>query len=132
MSSLLSLPAMPSRGWLPTETVATSDSSTGEPLLDDSIVWRMSSIEWIRPMPRTTADCCEKSMVWPPMLALALFSAVSTWGIVRPYWTSLFWSIETENVLVLPPQPLTSATPGTALKRRSRIQSSIVFRSVTE
>ncbi len=34
--------------------------------------------------------------------------------------------------VVLPPQPVTSMTPGTALKRRSKTQSSRVFKSVTE
>ena len=132
MSSLSSWPAIPRRGWLPVLTVATSDTSTGEPLLDASMVLRISSIDWIRPMPRTTADWAENSTVWPPTLTLALFSAVSTCGTVRPYWTSLAWSIATSNVLVLPPQPFTSATPGTALNRRSSIQSSMVLRSVTE
>ena len=57
MSSASSWPAMPRRGWLPTLTVATSETSTGRPLLELSMVWRTSSSEWIKPTPRTTADC---------------------------------------------------------------------------
>ena len=75
---------MPSRGSLPTLTVATSPSSTGEPLVEVSMVLRMSSMEWIRPMPRTTAACGPKFTVWPPTLMLLLLSTCSTCGRVRP------------------------------------------------
>ena len=51
---------MPSRGFSPTVTVATSLTSTGLPLLCDTMVEARSSIERIRPTPRTTAD-------WVPM-----------------------------------------------------------------
>ena len=84
ISSSLSCPAMPKRGWLPIVTVATSLTNTGEPLLGASIVLAMSSTEWINPMPRTTAACGPKFTVWPPTLILALFSAASTLGTVRP------------------------------------------------
>ena len=75
---------MPSRGWLSVLTVATSDTRIGVPLLDASMVLRMSSSEWISPMLRTTADWAENSTVWPPTLTFALFSAVRTCGTVSP------------------------------------------------
>ena len=50
-------------------------TSTGAPLLAASMVLRMSSIERIRPTPRTTADCGPIFTVWPPTLMLLLFSA---------------------------------------------------------
>ena len=46
--------------------------------------WRMSSIEWIRPTPRTTAACGPMLTVWPPTLTLLLLSACSTCGSDRP------------------------------------------------
>ena len=45
----------------------------------------MSSMEWIRPTPRTTADCGPILTVWPPTLMLALPIACSTCGKDRPY-----------------------------------------------
>ena len=57
MSSSSFWPAMPSRGWLPTVTVATSETSTGVPSRTASMVLRMSSIERIWPTERTIADC---------------------------------------------------------------------------
>ena len=75
---------MPSRGWLPTVTVATSDTSTGAPSCADSMVLRMSSIERIWPTERTIADCEPMFTVLAPTLMLALFSPSSTCFKVRP------------------------------------------------
>ena len=84
MSSSSFWPAMPSRGWLPTVTVATSDTSTGAPSRADSMVLRMSSIERIWPTERTIADCGPMFTVLAPTLMLALFSPSSTCFSVRP------------------------------------------------
>ena len=58
---------------------------TGMPRFDVTIVLRMSSIEWIRPTPRTTAACGPMLTVWPPTLTLLLLSACSTCASDRPY-----------------------------------------------
>ncbi len=76
MSGWLSWPTMPRRGAFDTRTSATSRTSTGVPLTRLIIVSRMSSMSRIRPMPRTTADCCPTFSVWPPTLIEALFSAL--------------------------------------------------------
>ena len=65
-------------------TVATSRTSTGLPPLCVSIVLLRSSIERMRPTPRTTADCGPILTVLPPTLMLLLFSACSSCGSVSP------------------------------------------------
>ena len=84
MSSLSSWPATPSRGSWPTVTVATSDTSTGEPSRTAIMVWPMSSIERICPTERITADCGPRFTVLAPTLLLAPFSASSACFSVRP------------------------------------------------
>ncbi len=84
ISSASSCPAMPNRGWLPMRTSATSLIRSGLLVFCEIIVLRMSSSEWINPMPRTTAAWSPKFTVWPPTLTLALFSAAITCGIVTP------------------------------------------------
>ena len=85
MMSLSSFwPAMPSRGWLPTVTVATSETSTGEPSRTVSMVLRMSSMVRIWPTLRTIADCEPIFTVLAPTLMLALFSPSRTCFRVRP------------------------------------------------
>ena len=83
---------MPSRGFSPMVTVAMSLTSTGLPPLCDTMVLLRSSIERIRPTPRTTADCEPISTVLPPTLMFALLTACSTCGSVRPLATSLLKS----------------------------------------
>ena len=90
MSSLLSWPATPSRGWKPTFTCATSPSVTGAPWLGDSTTLRIWSTDWIRPTPRTMAAWGPKLTVWPPTLTLLLFSAASTCGRASP-WATRRW-----------------------------------------
>ena len=132
MSSSLSMPAMPRRGLLPTLTVAMSLMVTGEPLLALTMVLRISSIERTSPTLRTTAAWGPKLTVCPPTLELLLLSACSTCGTLRLKRFIFARSMLTSNAFIFPPQPVTSITPGTALKRRWTIQSWMVLRSVTE
>ena len=83
---------MPSRGFSATVTLATSFTSTGLPPLCDTMVLARSSIERIRPTPRTTADCVPISTVLPPTLMLELPTACNSCGRVRPLATSLLKS----------------------------------------
>ena len=83
---------MPSRGFSPIVTWATSRTRTGLPPDCDSMVLFKSSIERIRPTPRTTADCAPILTVLPPTLMLALATACSTCGSVSPLATSLLKS----------------------------------------
>ena len=57
---------------------------TGAPLGAAIRVWRTSSMEWIRPTPRTMAAWGPMFRVWPPTLMLALFSAVTSWPSDTP------------------------------------------------
>ena len=84
MSSSSFWPAMPRRGWLPTLTSATSETSTGAPSRTVSMVLRMSSIDRIWPTLRTIADCEPMFTVLAPTLMLALFSPSSTCFSVSP------------------------------------------------
>ena len=75
---------MPRRGFSPTVTVATSLTRTGLPPLCDTMVLARSSIERIRPTPRTTADCVPMLTVLPPTLMLELLTACRSCGSVSP------------------------------------------------
>ncbi len=131
MSSSSFIPAMPSRGWWPMVMVATSFTRTGAPPDCDSTVSPMSSTERIRPTPRTTADWLPKVMRLPPTLRLLSLRVFTTPDRVRPWAISRSRSTPISKVLVLPPQPITSMTPGTARKRLRRTQSWSVLRSRT-
>ena len=61
------------------------------PLCEIMVVAR-SSMERIRPTPRTTADCVPMLTVLPPTLMLALPTACNTCGSVRPKAVSLLKS----------------------------------------
>ena len=52
---------------------------TGAPFGALIRVWRTSSMEWIRPTPRTMAAWGPMFRVWPPTLMLALLRLVITW-----------------------------------------------------
>ncbi len=129
MSSSPSLPAMPRRGWCPAATSATSRSRTAAPALRPTRVASSAAGDSTSPTPRTTTFCAPISMAWPPTLALLEFSAWTTCASVTFSETRRRGSTVTSQVLVLPPQPVTSMTPGTALKRRSSTQSCSVLRS---
>ena len=112
-------------------TLATSPTRTGAPSRTASMVWRMSSIERIWPTPRTTADCGPILTVLAPTLMLPLFSAVEHL-LQRQAVGQQPVEIDGDVVgLGLAAPAVTSMTPGTALKRRWRIQSWMVLRSVT-
>ena len=62
---------------------------TGRPLGAVIRVWRTWSTEWISPTPLTMAAWGPMLSVWPPTLALALFSAAMTWLKETPKAVSL-------------------------------------------
>jgi len=74
---------MPSRGFSPTVTVATSlDEYGGLPPLCDTMVLARSSIERIRPTPRTTRGlrvrcprCCRRPLMLELLTACQQFAA---------------------------------------------------------
>ncbi len=85
MSSLSSWPAMPRRGRKPIFTSATSLMNTGAAWLGETSTFSICAGVWIRPTPRTMADCGPKSTVWPPTLTLLLLMASSTFCRFRPW-----------------------------------------------
>ncbi|GJD80866.1 hypothetical protein NBEOAGPD_4109 [Methylobacterium gregans] len=129
MSSSSFMPAMPSRGWWPIVTLATSRTSTGAPPDWLSTVSSMSSVDRIKPTPRTTADWLPRLIRLPPTLRLLSLSVFTTPASVSPWAVSRSRSTAISKVLVLPPQPITSITPGTARKRRRSTQSCRDLRS---
>ena len=86
-------PKMPVWGAAPIVTRPISRTKTGTPAADFTTMFSMSSTDWIRPIPRTTRDCCRLSSSEPPALRLFAFTASAIWAIESLYFSSLKGSI---------------------------------------